>query len=189
MGAILTAIGAVLGSLATPIKDWFTYRTKAAQSRQDLELAKIEAEKQAIVSTNKARVELQRTHLDSVSKRFRQGTFYFLVTPVILTVLMPETAAIMWANFEQIPHWFRVLFVSVYSAIWGLPIIKSNIAEMFAGIGRAVDKRRQFKIRELDDKAFFDAVRPMFQGGRMSEEHVKILQEALKLREKPLYDD
>lgn len=82
--------------------------------------------------------------LQATSQSFKQGTFYPLWAIVIFSVIFPSKAEVMWHNFSLMPDWFQWLFLSVYSAIWGLPFIKTGygaFTELLAG-------RRDFKLQK-----------------------------------------
>ncbi len=177
------ALVPLLGGLTQPIKDYFVNKAKQAELAQQLELAKIEAEKAAIVSGNEAEVNKIQSYLSSVSRSFRQGTFYFLVLPVLVSVFAPTYAKIMWQNFESIPEWFRILFVSVYSVIWGLPIVKEHLGGMFKSLGNALQASREYKLDKYNRKAVFNTLKQMFPKG-MNQDQVKLIDQALDAGEK-----
>lgn len=183
MGTFLMALVPLLGGLTQPIKDYFASKAKQAELIQQLELAKIEAEKAAITSGNEAEVSKVQAYLSSVSRNFRQGTFYFLVLPVIVSVFMPSYAEVMWKNFESIPEWFRILFVSVYSVIWGLPIAKEHLGGMFRSLGNAIQANREYKLAKLNRKAVFETLKQMFPKG-MNQAQVELIDRALDAGEK-----
>lgn len=178
--SFLTALAPLLVGIVQPIKDYFTFKAKESRTRYDLEIAKIEAEKQAIISQNEAETQRIQAYLSSVSRGFRQFTFFFLILPVLVSVFFPEYATTMWTNFKIIPEWFQILFVSVYSAIWGLPIIKENVGNMFKSIGNAIELRREYKIKKYNAKAFFDVVRKGLFPKGMTKEQVEMFEKALE---------
>ena len=180
MTSFLLALVPLLGGLTQPLKDFFASKAKQAELTQQLELAKIEAEKTAIISGNEAEVQKVQSYLSATSRAFRQGTFYFLVLPVIVSILLPSYAEVMWANFEKIPEWFRILFVSVYSVIWGLPVAREHIGGMFKSLGNVMQARREYKVEiaKYNRKAVFDTIRQLFPKG-MNQAQVNLINEAL----------
>ena len=96
--------------------------------------------------------------------------------PFLLSMIAPEYAKVMWENFSAIPHEFKLLFFSIYGVIWGLPIAKENIGLMFASIGRAVDKRREYK---LNRAAVASKIRSAWFPKGMNQNQVEVLDEAL----------
>lgn len=176
----LSALLPLIGGFTQPIKDYFASKAKQAELQQQLEITKIQAQTNAIVSGNEAQIKTIQAYLNSVSQNFRQGTFYFLVLPVIVSVCLPDYAQMMWHNFEVMPHWFQVLFVSVYSVIWGLPLAKEHISPMFQSLGRAMEARREYKLEKarIDRKAVTDVLRKIFPKG-FTQEQVNIIDQAL----------
>lgn len=172
MISIITALIPLLAGISQPLKDYFSYKAKEAEQLQQLELARIEAEKQAVISGNEAESVQMQARLSSTSREFKQSTFYLLVLPVVFSVFFPEAAAAMWENFKQIPEWFQILFVSVYSSIWGLPIAKEYLGGMFRSIGNVMAARREYKLAQLDKKNFYDILRSV--KGRVTQKEVEV---------------
>lgn len=181
MGAFLLALMPLLGGLTQPLKDYFGYKQKIAVADQEFKLAALKAQSEAIIAQTTADTNQRAAYLGATTQGFRQGTFYFLVCPVILSIVLPSYAQIMWTNFESIPEWFRVLFVSVYSVIWGLPVAKEYIGGMFASLGNAVSNRREYKLEKarINREAVFAGLRKgIFQKG-MTQAQVDVISAAL----------
>lgn len=180
MGALLLALAPLLAGMTQPIKDYFASKAQLATLSQQIELAKIQAEKDAIVSNNDVQAKQTAAFLQATTLSFRQGTFYFLLVPMILSIVAPEYASAMWSRFEAIPQWFQILFVSVYSVIWGLPIAKDYLGGMFSSLGRAVADRREYKleVKRIDMKKVFDSLRADMKGG-ISQETVDMINRAV----------
>lgn len=155
---LIPLISSLISGAFQPIKDYFSYKSQTATLNQQLELAKITAEKDAIVSGNAAAMDMLRTRLNSTSSAFKQNTFWLLCIPLMLSILFPKVASTMWHNFDSIPHWFQWIFIAVYSSIWGLPIARG-------GYGTIVDllnnktERQVIKIKALNEKAMADSLR------------------------------
>lgn len=181
MGAFLALLGPLLSKFLPSVQGVIDYKTKQVEATQQLELAKIEAEKQAIISGNQATTDQTRDKLAATTCVFKQHTFYFLILPIVLSVFMPDKAAVMWHNFDIIPVWFRTLFGAVYCTIWGIPLATGYIGGIFSGIGDAIDKRRTFALGkiELNRKAAFDVLKAKVFLKGMTAQQVAAVDEAL----------
>lgn len=137
----LTAIIPLLTGITQPIKDWFQYKQDLAKADQAYKLAILNAQaeqaKQELISNTS---DLQN-RLGATSQEFKQGTFYPLWGVILFSVCFPKQAEVMWQNFSLIPEWFQWLFLSVYSSIWGLPIIKGG----YGAITDLLQQRREYK--------------------------------------------
>jgi len=173
----LTALLPLLGGFTQPIKDFFSYKVKEAEQLQQLKLAQIEAESKAILAQSEAESAQMQLRLGATSREFKQSTFYLLILPVIFSVIFPSAASVMWENFRHIPEWFQILFVSVYSSIWGLPIAKEYLGGMFKGISNAIELRREFKLAKLEKKTFYDLLRNV--KGKVTPDDVKVLEKVI----------
>lgn len=153
-----------------------------AEENYKLELLKVQTEQL------KAETQQVSDRLNATSQDFKQLTFWFLCVPVLIT-LCPWTsgfAVTMWANFKLIPEWFQILFVSVYSSIWGLPIAKEYLGGMFKSLGNAVSAHREYKldkIKEYNNAAFYQVLRDEIFKQGISQEQVNVFEKALKARE------
>lgn len=180
---MLAAVLSALSVFAQPIKDYLSYKQKLTESNRELELAKIQADKEAIISGNQAQSNQIQSYLNATSRKFRQGTFYFFMVPFLISMAAPEYAKVMWENFAAIPHEFKLLFFSIYGVIWGLPIAKENVGLMFSSIGRAVEARREYKLK-INRDAVFAQVRSKWFPRGMSQTQVADLDGALDAGEK-----
>ena len=121
---IIPLISSILGENG-PVGQYFKSKAAQVQADQEFKLATLNAQ------TKQIEVEGQQIldRLNSTSQDFKQSTFWFIAVPVIIT-MCPWTssfAVVMWGNFGLIPEWFQILFVSIYSSIWGLPIAKEYL--------------------------------------------------------------
>lgn len=161
-----------------PLGQYFKIKadTITAENTYRLEILKAQTE------AAKADVQQTSDRLGATSQSFKEMTFWFICIPVIVTII-PFTsgfAVTMWHNFTLIPEWFQILFVSVYSSIWGLPIAKEYLGGMFKSLGRGIEARREYK---LNRAAIFASLKQsgMFKG---SEKEVSIIDSALNEGEK-----
>lgn len=170
----------VLSSLISPIKDYFYYKQKVTESNRELELARIQADKEALISGNLAQTTQTQSYLNATTRTFRQGTFYFFMVPFVISMVAPEYAKIMWDNFGAIPHEFKLLFFSIYGVIWGLPIAKENIGQMFSSIGRAVETRREYKLEKakINREAAYAVLRAKLFPQGISQQQVNVFEDA-----------
>ncbi len=178
---IIPLISSLLGENG-PLGKYFKIKsdTLAAEQNYKLELLKAQTE---IVKTEAQQVS---DRLNSTSQEFKQMTFWFICAPVLVTMLAPVFSATMWNNFTLIPEWFQILFVSVYSSIWGLPIAKEYLGGMFKSLGSAIEARRDFKLEKakLNREVVFAGLRNDIFPSGMTQSQVDGINKALDLGEK-----
>lgn len=161
--AIIPLISSLLGENG-PIGKYFKLKADTIAAEQTYRLEVLKAQ------TEQAKTEAQQVsdRLNSTTQNFKQTTFWFIAVPVIIT-MCPWTstfAVTMWANFKLIPEWFQILFVSVYSSIWGLPIAKEYLGGMFKSLGTAIEARREYKLERarINREAVFASIRKSIGG-------------------------
>lgn len=187
MLAFFSALIPILGGFTQPLKDYFASKTKQAELTQQLEIARLQAEKEAVVSGNESQVKTIQNYLTSVSRNFRQGTFYFLMVPFLISMFAPEYAKIMWQNFEAIPLEFKQLFILIYGVIWGLPIAKEHVGNMFSAISRGLAAHREYRLDKAEinrDAAFIALKAKWFSKNGMNQKQVNEFNEILDAGEK-----
>ena len=152
------------------------------KAEQDYKLAVLTAQTERVSATIAANAAELTTRLTSTSQSFKQTTFYMLIVPVILTMLFPKYAVTMWSNFELMPLWFQNLFISVYSAIWGLPLIKGG----YGAVTAALSDRREYKLEKarINRPAVFDTLRKEIFTQGLTQEQVDDVNKALDEGEK-----
>lgn len=174
----LTALLPLLAGFTQPLKDWFSYKRDSAKAEQDYKLAVLQAQAQAAQQQAISDSDQLKSRLDATTQEFKQTTFWLLCVPVLFTMLFPTKAKIMWENFTLIPEWFQWLFMSVYSAIWGLPIVKGG----YGAITDLLSARRDYKLEVqktvYNRKAVFDTIKQMFPNG-MNQTQVDLVDRAL----------
>lgn len=179
----LAALVPLLGGLTQPLKDYFKYKATRAEKLQELELARIVAEKDTVTSNNEAQTQQIQARLSATSRTFKQWTFLFIVVPFVLSITLPNQAAVMWANLELIPEWFRLLFSTIYLTIWGINVIPPYIDRIFQGITKTRMATRTYKIKkaeirykELNQKVLFGELKKEL--GPLSQQFVDTLNNA-----------
>lgn len=176
LAMLIPFIAGLLGEKG-PLGQYFKLKSDkiAAEEKYRLQLLEVQTRQ---LETEAKQVE---DRLNSTSQEFKQSTFWFIAFPVVIT-MCPWTskfAVTMWANFALIPEWFQILFVSVYSSIWGLPIAKEYLGGMFKSLGGAMEARREFKLEKarINREAAYAVLRnKMFPKG-MTQGQVDILEE------------
>lgn len=174
---MLAAIGTILTILATPIKDYFVQRREEKNKEHELRIAQIQSQTEQLKNSQDNETATVKYRLESTSQSFKQNTFWLLVCPTVLSVVFPNKASLMWANFGLMPEWYQTLFISVYSSIWALPITKDGIG----AISSWIDKRREYKLEKarINRKAVADKLRAKWFPKGMAQQHVVDLDEAL----------
>lgn len=180
---IVPLISSLLGENG-PLGQYFKIKSDKIAAEEKYNLAVLQSQAQ-LAQTDAQQVT---DRLSSTSREFKQSTFWFIAFPVVITMCpwTSDFAVTMWANFGLIPQWFQVLFVSVYSSIWGLPIAKEYLGGMFKSLGNAVESRRGYKLEKarINRAAAYEVLRAkMFQKG-MTNAQVQVFEEAFDASEK-----
>lgn len=182
MGFFLSALIPLLAGITQPLKDYFAYKAQAATLGQQISLETIKAQSAQVVAEAQASSDDLGARLSATSRDFKQSTFWLLCVPVAFSILFPQKAEVMWHNFSLMPEWFQWLFLSVYSSIWGLPIVKNG----YGAITELLQARRDFKIDKIkatNDAKFFEVIRQKVFKAGMTQVQVDAMEEALKARD------
>lgn len=176
---MIAAIIPILTLLGQSVKDYFTHRQQVTKENRELELASIQANKEAIMSNNQAETAQIQSYLNATSRKFRQGSFYFFMVPFTLSMIAPNYAKVMWENFDAIPYEFKLLFFSIYGVIWGFPSLKNNI-------NKYISDRREYKLEKarINRKAVVDSLRSKWFPKGMNQQQVNDLDGALDAGER-----
>lgn len=182
--ALLPLFSAIFGENG-PLGQYFATKAKQVQADEELALAKIKADTDAIVSGNQATTDQTRDKLNATTQHFKQSTFYMLVVPMAFSIFFPKHAQILWSNFELIPVWYRTLFGAVYCTIWGIPLATGYIGGIFSGIGNVIQNNQDHKIEmaKINRDAVFAQVRAKWFPKGMSQSQTNDLDSALNAGE------
>lgn len=161
----LAALVPLLTGLAQPFKDYFNYKIQKAKDTQELELARISAEKEAIISGNAADTAQRSNYLNSVTQNFRQWAIIFFFIPFLISMVMPGYAKEMWANFDAIPKDFKQYFFIIYGVILGLPIAKEYFGAFLSSVSSGLASRREFKLALNEAKIAASLRQSIFKAG------------------------
>ena len=182
LAMLIPLISSLLGENG-PLGKYFKLKSDTIAAEQNYRLEVLKAQ------TAQAETEAQQIsdRLNSTTQTFKQSTFWFIAVPVVIT-MCPWTstfAVTMWANFKLIPEWFQILFVSVYSSIWGLPIAKEYLGGMFKSLGGAMESRREYKLEKarINREAVFASLRKA-KGAGLDQSTVDMVENALDAGEK-----
>jgi hypothetical protein len=174
----LSALIPLLAGLTQPLKDYFSYKQQITKAEQDYKLALLQAQAEAAKQEAISQSTDLKNRLEATTKEFKQTTFWLLYAPILFTILFPKQAAEMWGNFNLVPEYFQWLFLSVYSAIWGIPIVKGG----YGAITDLLHQRREYKLEckkaQYNRKAVFDTIKALFPQG-MSQQQVDLIDRAL----------
>ena len=157
-----------------PLGQYFKIKADTISAENNYKLEVLKAQTEQV----KSEVQQVSDRLRSTSQDFKQLTFWFICVPVVITIcpLTSGFAVIMWHNFTLIPEWFQILFVSIYSSIWGLPIAKEYLGGMFKALGNGLEARREYK---LNRAAIFAQVKSKWFPKGMNQQQVNDLDKAI----------
>lgn len=179
MFALLAPILLQIFGESGPIGQYLKIKAETAKATENYKLAVLQADtakytQQMISDTTDLSNRLQAT-----SQSFKQGTFYPLWAIVLFSVFFPSKAEVMWHNFSLMPDWFQWLFLSVYSAIWGLPFVKGG----YGAFTQLLSSRRDYKLEKakINREAFYASLRnaPQFKGRGLDQSTVNMVDAAL----------
>jgi hypothetical protein len=126
-----------------PIGTYFKSKMLEQQAQSEFKLAALKAQSEQITQERISETANLQTRLNSTTMEFKQGTYVFVSSIIVFSIVLPHHAALMWANFNLIPAWFSDLFKVMTLAIWGIPVAAPIIGGMFTGISQAVEARRE----------------------------------------------
>lgn len=163
-----------------PIGQFLKIKSDTAKAEQNYKLEVLKAQtaqatQQLVSDTTDLNNRLQAT-----TQTFKQGTFYPLWGLVLFSVLCPKKAVVMWHNFDLMPQWFQWLFLSVYSAIWGLPFVKGG----YGAFTELLQGSRDYKLEKINRKAVADKLRSKWFPNGMNQQQVDDLDAAIDDGEK-----
>ena len=162
-----------------PIGAYFKAKMQEQKAQSDFKLAVLKAQSEQITQERISDTTDLQTRLNSTTMGFKQGTYVFVCSIIVFSIVLPQHAALMWANFGLIPAWFSDLFKVMTLAIWGIPVAAPIIGGMFHGISNAIEARREYKIRKFNTKLMFDTIRQGL-GGSIDQKNVDLINAALK---------
>lgn len=174
--ALLSLASGIFG-VDGPIGQYLKIKSDTAKAEQSYKLELLKAQTAQMTQQMVSDTTDLSNRLQATTQTFKQGTFYPLWGLVLFSVLWPSRATEMWHNFGLIPEWFQWLFLSVYSAIWGLPFVKGG----YGAFTELLQTRREYKLEKakLNRKVVFqDLISKWFPKG-MNQQQVSELDSAL----------
>lgn len=124
----------LLQSLSAPITQWLSNskELKMAKHSRDLAIINNQARLAADKETNNAAWEM--ASLKETGRLLRVLCFLIFTTPIIVTVVSPETGAEIWVNLDLVPEWFMQLFFYMFAGIWGVAELKENVPSIVGAL-------------------------------------------------------
>lgn len=162
-----------------PIGTYLKTKMQEQKAHSDYQMALLKAQSEQITQARISDTTDLQTRLNSTTLNFKQGTYVFVSSIIVFSILFPGQAAQMWANFGLIPNWFSDLFKVMTLAIWGIPVAAPIIGGMFTGITHAIEARREYKIKKFNTQLMFDTIRKGL-GGSIDQKNVDLINAALK---------
>lgn len=190
MSAFLLALGPIIAKFFPSLQSYLDLKSAQVLATEKAQLAQIEANKQIAIAAGQSEAQLSQVKLASTTQEFKQFTFYFLLLPLLFSILFPSKAQEMWHNFDIIPEWFKNLFAAVYLTIWGIPIASSYIGGIFTGItrsvGAVVENRQQYQLEKakINREAVFAELRRSLFANGLTQQQVNVIDDALDKGEK-----
>ena len=182
---LIPLLSGILGENG-PLGQYFKNKAAVIQAEEEYKLALLKAQAEQVKAEVEGDTAQRANYLAATSVGFRQGTFYFISSIIIFSILVPSRAADMWYNFSLIPQWVQYIYVGMLSVTWGLPVAKENIGLMFSSIGRAVETRREYKLEKtrINKEAAFAVLRAKMFPKVMTQPQVDVIEEAIEAGEK-----
>lgn len=179
MWALLIPLLSQLFGEKGPIGTFLKNKAEYQQAQADYKLAVLKAQSEEAVQNRISDTTDLQTRLNSTTLNFKQNTYVFVCSIIVFSIVLPNHAAQMWANFNLIPNWFSDLFKVMTLAIWGIPVAAPIIGGMFTGISNAIEARREYKIKKFNTKLMFDTIRKGL-GGSIDQKNVDLINAALR---------
>jgi hypothetical protein len=174
MLAFFTALLPLLGGFTQPLKDWIAFKREVKLTEQNITLATLNNRLETLKSNNEADTEQRTAYLGATSQKFKEGTYCFVAGIIIFSIFSPTYARVMWENFSLIPDWFRIMFVSMHMAVWGIPVAREQLGPMFAAAGKAIEARREYKLEKarINREAVFAKMKAKWFPNGMNQQQV-----------------
>lgn len=156
------------------------------QKEQDYRLAVLEGNIKQVTQQIESDSHDVKNRLDATSQGFKQSQWYFFGALIVLSVLFPSRAEIMWHNLSIVPDWVQNTFVAMTLVTWGINPVKNGINWFKDTASTALENRaaRQVaKIKAANDVAFYKVLREKIFKQGLSQDQVDALTEALKARD------
>lgn len=184
MWALIVPLIAQLLGEKGPLGQYFKTKADAVIAENNYKLKALEAQSQRDTAEFVADTTQRANYLEATSRGFRQGIFYWFSAIILFSILCPDRAEAMWANFDRIPQWIQYAYLGMICVAWGLPTAKEHVGLMFASIGRGLAASREYKLQKINRKAVFNALKAKWFPKGMNQQAVEILDGALDEGEK-----
>lgn len=180
--AALSAIANFVPGLINAAAGAFNRYQERAQAAQQVELARLEAEKALAVEAIRAESELGQRQVESTGPWLKYISYFTIHVPVYLAVAAPDYAKALFVNLGIVPTDFMQLIVILNCAVWGLPVGRQVVGSVIDRIGQAVAARAERKaaveVVKTDNKVIFEAIKAI-SGGKLSQEQVDTVNRVL----------
>lgn len=183
MAAILPVILSLLSGLPGKIGDYFAKKQEIEQLKLETQY-KLEVERQKLVAEQaRADAERAKESIKATSKFFKHCVFWMLSSPFISCLIgYPEYAQMVFDNLNALPEWYLVIYTGIIGVIFGIPVPGSVMGNIWEGIKRSNNNRKEFQLAKLNRKALADGLRSM--NGSLSQSQVDVMDKIIDLIER-----
>lgn len=178
MWAFLMAALPLLGGFTQPIKDFFALKREEQRAQSDYKIAVLKSNTDLAVQNRISDSSDLATRIQMTSQNFKQNIYIWFLAVITFSCIAPTYAQQMWINFSAIPTWFTDLFKIMTLVTWGVPVAAPHVQNMFTAVQAAVADRREYKLKKLNIKAGFDALR--LAQGSLSPSQVEAIKKMLE---------
>lgn len=160
-----TFLAPLLGNIPGLIGQYFNKKADVELANVEYQKALAQAQITQVQEMAKLQLSYQTTALGSTSPIFKQHIFWFLSIPILLSVILPASAANMWHNLSLIPESYWTLYSAIVLTIWGIPVASGVVAKAFSGLSEYAYNKQSNKLEiqkvsgEQYKKALFDTIR------------------------------
>lgn len=146
MSFLITALMSLLSGLPGAVGTFFKKQTELGQAQIELQKEIVKAQILQAGEMARAQLEYQTAALQATTPLFKQQMFWFLSAPILLSLIFPNYAVIMWNNVRLIPDFYWSLYSAVVLTVWGIPVASNMVSSVFNRFDEYATSKRADKI-------------------------------------------
>lgn len=167
------------------------------KQKNDLEMAKIETDRQIEVAKQQMAADIARGQMDlnktivmATGSKFKYFTFFMWFGPFIIGTISPSRGHDIFQNWAGMPDWYVQSCMLIMFTVWGISVSAPVVSNIFTGLGQFMagrkDAKRDFELEKakINRQAVFDDLRKNLFPKGMDQQEVQIIDNALDQGEK-----
>lgn len=180
--AALSALANFIPSLITAAAGAFNRYQERAQAYQQVELAKIEAQRSVDVASLQAESDLGTAMVGSTGPALKYISYFVVMLPFMLATVFPSYAAILFENWKVMPESYFQLVMYMNGFVWGVAIGAKAWSSAVSSVSGYMQNRTEQKVKvetvRTDNRVVFEAIKAI-SGGHLNQEQVDTVNRVL----------